>query len=120
MPGRWFWGVTFVPYLYAFQKPETVGNEYIGPDYKVTINNQNTAEFCDPAIDAQMRAAARMQPINTQLANRRWARVDRALVDAAPWVPLYNPKSVELVSRRVGGFRFNPIYGTLLDQLWVR
>ena len=85
-----------------------------------TINNQNTAEFCDPAIDAQMRAAARMQPINTQLANRRWARVDRALVDAAPWVPLYNPKSIELVSRRVGGFRFNPIYGTLLDQLWVR
>jgi peptide/nickel transport system substrate-binding protein len=85
-----------------------------------TINNQNTAEFCDPAIDAQMRAAARIQPINSQLANRRWARVDRALVDAAPWVPLYNPKSVELVSRRVGGFRFSPIYGTLLDQLWVR
>jgi hypothetical protein len=24
------------------------------------------------------------------------------------------------VSRRVGGFRFNPIIGTLLDQLWVR
>jgi YVTN family beta-propeller protein len=85
-----------------------------------TINNQNTAEFCDPAIDAQMRAAARIQPKNTQLANRRWARVDHALVDAAPWVPLYNPTSVELVSRRVGGFRFNPIYGTLLDQLWVR
>ncbi len=44
VPGRWFWGVTFVPYLYAFQKPETVGNEYIGPDYKPTINNQNTVD----------------------------------------------------------------------------
>jgi len=85
-----------------------------------TINNDNTAEFCDPAIDAQMRAATRMQPINVQLANRRWADVDRALVDAAPWLPLYNAKSVELMSRRVGGFRFNPILGTLLDQLWVR
>ena len=48
----------------------------------------NYAEFCDPAIDAKMRAAARMQPVNAQLANRRWAAVDRALVDAAPWVPL--------------------------------
>jgi YVTN family beta-propeller protein len=84
-----------------------------------TINNLNYAEFCDPVIDAKMRAAARVQPINAQLANRRWAAVDRALVDAAPWVPLYNANSVELVSRRVGGFRFSPIYGTLLDQLWV-
>ena len=44
VPARWFWGVTFVPYLYAFQKPETVGNEYIGPDWKITINNQNTID----------------------------------------------------------------------------
>jgi peptide/nickel transport system substrate-binding protein len=84
-----------------------------------TINNLNYSEFCDPAIDAQMRAAAATQPPNTRLANRRWARVDRAIVEAAPWVPLYNANSVELVSRRVGGFRFNPVYGTLLDQLWV-
>ena len=67
-----------------------------------------------------MRAAGRVQPTDLQRANRRWAAVDRALVKAAPWLPLYNPKSVELVSRRVGGFRFNPIHGTLLDQLWVR
>jgi peptide/nickel transport system substrate-binding protein len=85
-----------------------------------TINNPNYPEFCDPAIDAKMRAAARMQPRNVQLANRRWAGVDRAFVDAAPWVPLYNANSVQLVSRRVGGYRFSPISGTLLDQLWVR
>jgi peptide/nickel transport system substrate-binding protein len=84
------------------------------------INNQNFAEFCDAEIDEQMRAAAATEPPNTQLANRRWARVDRAIVAAAPWVPLYNANSVELVSRRVGGFRFNPVYGPLLDQLWVR
>jgi peptide/nickel transport system substrate-binding protein len=84
------------------------------------INNMNYAEFCDPAIDARMQAAARMQAINPQRANRLWAGVDRALVDAAPWVPLYNVRSVELVSRRVGNYRFSPIYGPLLDQLWVR
>jgi YVTN family beta-propeller protein len=83
-------------------------------------NNLNWAEFCDPAIDARMRSAARTQTENPQLANRNWARVDHALVDAAPWLPLYNPRLVVLLSRRVGGYRYNPIYGTLTDQLWVR
>jgi peptide/nickel transport system substrate-binding protein len=67
-----------------------------------------------------MRSAARTQTENPQLANRQWARVDHALVDAAPWLPLYNPRLVVLLSRRVGGYRYNPIYGTLTDQLWVR
>jgi peptide/nickel transport system substrate-binding protein len=83
-------------------------------------NNLNAAEFCSPAIDAQIRAAARTQAVNAQLANRRWARIDRALVNAAPWLPLYNLRTVELLSRRVGGYRHNPIYGTLINQLWVR
>jgi peptide/nickel transport system substrate-binding protein len=83
-------------------------------------NNLNVAEFCDPAIDARMRLAAQAQTVNPELASRRWARVERAIVDAAPWLPLYNPRSVELLSRRAGGHRYSPIYGTLLDQLWVR
>jgi YVTN family beta-propeller protein len=83
-------------------------------------NNLNWSEFCNPAIDARMRAAARTQAVNTQLANREWTRVDHALVDAAPWLPLFNPRSIELLSQRVGDYRYNPIAGTLIDQLWVR
>jgi peptide/nickel transport system substrate-binding protein len=83
-----------------------------------TPDNFNAAEFCSPKIDALMRSAAQTQTVNSQLA--KWALVDRALVDAAPWLPLYNPRSVELLSRRVGGRRYNPLYGTLIDQLWVR
>jgi YVTN family beta-propeller protein len=83
-------------------------------------DNLNAAEFCDPAIDARMRLAARTQTVNPELANRRWARAERAIVDAAPWLPLYNPRSVELLSRRAGGHRYSPIYGTLINQLWVR
>jgi peptide/nickel transport system substrate-binding protein len=67
-----------------------------------------------------MRLAERTQAVNAQLANREWASVDQALVDAAPWLPLFNPRSIELVSRRVGDYRFNPVSGTLFDQLWVR
>ena len=85
-----------------------------------SVDNLNVAEFCSPAIDARMRRAARTQVVNPQLANRQWAWADRAMVDAAPWVPLFNPRSVELLSRRAGGHRYSPIYGTLIDQLWVR
>jgi peptide/nickel transport system substrate-binding protein len=85
-----------------------------------SVSQFNLAEFCDPAIDARMRSAARAQMTNPQLANRRWAGVDRALVDAGVWLPLYNPRAVELLSQRVGGRRYNPLYGTLIDQLWVR
>ena len=46
-PGRWFWGVTWLPYLYAFQTPETVGNEYLDENWKVTINNENTVAAID-------------------------------------------------------------------------
>jgi multiple sugar transport system substrate-binding protein len=47
IPGRWFWGVTYLPYLYAFQTPETKGNEYLDKDWKVTINNKNTIDSID-------------------------------------------------------------------------
>ena len=62
---------------------------------------------------------ARRRPTPTR-ANRLWAAVDRELVDAAPWVPLYNPRGLEVLSKRVGNYQFNPVYGSLIDQLWVR
>jgi multiple sugar transport system substrate-binding protein len=47
MPGRWFWGVTFLPYLYAFQTPETKGDEYVDKKWKITINNDRTVAAID-------------------------------------------------------------------------
>jgi YVTN family beta-propeller protein len=91
-----------------------------GAFQRASRNSLNAAEFCSPAIDGQMRSASRIATVNPQIANREWARVDRALVDAAAWLPLYNARSVQLLSRRVGGYRYNPLYGTLIDQLWVR
>jgi ABC-type oligopeptide transport system substrate-binding subunit len=82
-------------------------------------NSLNAAEYCNPTLDARMRAASRLQQENPQLANQRWSAVEHTLVDAAPWLPLLNARSPELFSRRVGGYRYNPVYGTLIDQLWV-
>jgi ABC-type transport system substrate-binding protein len=49
-----------------------------------------------------------------------WAQNDRRIVDQAPWVPLYNTRSADFVSERVGNYQHHPQWGVLVDQLWVR
>ena len=85
-----------------------------------TSSNQNYAEFCDPSIDREIRGALNVQAANPQAASRLWARIDRRVVDRAPWVPLINTKSVDFVSKRVGNYEYSPVWGMLIDQLWVR
>jgi peptide/nickel transport system substrate-binding protein len=80
----------------------------------------NFSGFCDPAIDRLAQRALAMEQSDTRLANRLWARVDRALVRAAPAIPTFNRRSVVLVSRRVDNVQWHPVWGVLLDQLWVR
>jgi YVTN family beta-propeller protein len=85
-----------------------------GPD------NNNFSEFCDPATDARMKEAARIQASDPAAANALWADVDQDLVDQAVAVPLSNPRHVAFVSERVGNHQVHMQYGTLLDQLWVK
>jgi YVTN family beta-propeller protein len=79
----------------------------------------NDSEFCDPKIDALMRRAARAQADDSARALALWAKADRALTDAAPAVFLANPRFIALVSERVGNYQVHPVWGPLLDQLWV-
>jgi hypothetical protein len=48
------------------------------------------------------------------------ARIDHQIADQAPWVPIYNPHSLVMLSARVGNYQFNPYLCVLIDQLWVR
>ena len=40
--------------------------------------------------------------------------------DRALWVPRYSVYGADLVSKRVGNYRYNPMEGALLSQLRVR
>jgi len=82
--------------------------------------NQNWSGFCDRRIEASIQRALALQTTDPYLANQLWARVDHAIVDQAPLVPLFSHRQVDFVSRRVGNYQFNPQWGLLLDQLWVR
>ncbi len=83
-------------------------------------NNFNTAEFCDRKVDALIDRALAAETTSPDRAGPLWARVDRAITDRAPWVPLVNPIGVDFVSARVGGYQYHPQWGVLLGQLWVR
>jgi peptide/nickel transport system substrate-binding protein len=81
--------------------------------------NLNAAEFCNRRIDAQVNQALMLQPRNPNAAAARWARIDREIADQAPWVPIYNPRSLVLLSARIGNYQFDPYWSLLIDQLWV-
>jgi YVTN family beta-propeller protein len=85
-----------------------------------TYQDGNVAQFCDPAIDREMTRAQALQTVDPVTANQLWARIDRQLTDQSPWVSFANGVVLEVVSTRVGNYQYNPSWGTLLDQLWVR
>jgi YVTN family beta-propeller protein len=82
--------------------------------------NQNYAEFCNRRIDAEIAGARSLQTTDPGAASRLWSKVDRDVVDQAPWLFIQNPLSLVLVSQRVGNYQYSPQWGPLLDLLWVR
>jgi YVTN family beta-propeller protein len=82
--------------------------------------NPNVAEFCDPRIDTQVGQALALQAQSLAAAEHSWTTIDHELVDQAPWVPLYTPRDLTLLSARVGNYQFHPYWNLLIDQLWVR
>jgi ABC-type transport system substrate-binding protein len=78
---------------------------------------QNPSRFCDAGLEAAVaRAKAARGPAADALWHDVYARADAA----APIVPLLNRRTLTLVSERVGGYQDHPLWGPLLDQIWVR
>ena len=82
--------------------------------------NLNDSEFCDPGIEAQYRQALAAQARSPNATRLLWANIDRTITGQAPWVPLYNQRALVVLSARVGNYQFHPLWGLLIDQLWVR
>ena len=80
----------------------------------------NLAGFCDRSIDAQMQRAASTAVHDPAEALRLWQRVEDAILAQAPIIPAFNRLYVTLVSARVGNYQYNPQWGPLLSQLWVK
>ncbi len=113
--------VQFAAYQLSWLQDFTAASDFVLPLFSCGALNGsgvNVSGFCDAHID-RLAAKAGAGP-SSAAAGKAWAEVDRAIVDQAPAVPLYTLRSVDFVSKRVGDYVYNPEYGVLLDQLWVR
>jgi peptide/nickel transport system substrate-binding protein len=86
----------------------------------VADRGTNSGSFCSHPLDREIERASSLQTQDQGAAARLWARIDRQATDLAPWVSTYTPRTVDLVSKRVGNYQFHPLFGALLDQLWVK
>jgi peptide/nickel transport system substrate-binding protein len=81
----------------------------------------NISGFCDrTTVQPLMRRAVTLGLTRPRAADRLWRQVDRRVVDLAVWLPLFNPKQVDLVSRRVSHYRWSPQLHLIPSLLWVR
>jgi len=79
----------------------------------------NIAEFCDKGIQAQMDHAGQVGITDPDSSNKIWAQVDHQVTDQAPWVAMFNPKYIDVLSDRVKGYQFSPQWYFLLAQASV-
>jgi hypothetical protein len=80
----------------------------------------NFARFCDPHVDTLTSQAQAAQLTDPAAARKLWAQADRIVTDQAPYVPVLNAGMAGFVSSRAGNYQASPVYGPLLDQMWIR
>jgi peptide/nickel transport system substrate-binding protein len=83
-------------------------------------SSPNIAEFCNKGIQAKMDNAGTVGITNPDSANKIWAQVDKETTDQAPWVAMFNPKYIDVLSDRVKGYLFSPQWYFLLAQASVK
>jgi peptide/nickel transport system substrate-binding protein len=74
----------------------------------------NLGEYCDHGVDAQMAQAQKLELTDPQAANALWARIDREITDAAPFVITFNPNNIVVSSSRVA----RTVYSYAGYSLW--
>ena len=79
----------------------------------------NIAAYCDQATQSKISQAEAMGATNPSGAAALWTQVDHADTNAAPWVDMYNPKQIDFLSANVHGYKWNPQWYILIDQLWL-
>jgi ABC-type transport system substrate-binding protein/DNA-binding SARP family transcriptional activator len=85
-----------------------------------SIATDDPGGLCDPGLDRRIAQAAAEQTSDPAAATGLWARLDRQLTDLAIWVPTVTPNEVDFLSKRVRNYQFNPVWGALVDQFWIR
>jgi peptide/nickel transport system substrate-binding protein len=101
-------------WLAAYPDPSS----YI-PQFFSCDGGNNGGYYCSPPLDRQMQQASQLEINSPARAAATWTSIDRQLTDNAAWVPTVSEREVDLVSRRLRNYEYNPVWGFLADQSWL-
>ena len=103
-----------------FPSPSTFFGPLLSCQSAAEPATNNWAGFCDPYVDTLASQAQAAQLTDPAAARRLWAQADRIVTDQAPYVPILNVSNAGFISSRAGDYQASPVYGPLLDQMWVQ
>lgn len=84
-------------------------------------SSPNIGGFCDKdGIEKKIQEALTTAVTDPAKANKQWAAVDKAIVDKGVTASLFNPKQLDFVSARLGGYALQPVYLFMPSQAWVQ
>ena len=80
----------------------------------------NIAGFCNQAIEAQMKQALKTAVADQPAANEMWAKIDEEVMEQAPLAPLFTPKHLDFVSKRLGNYTYSDQLHMIFSKAWVQ
>lgn len=98
-----------------YPDPSSYIPQYFGCDGGLDIGY-----YCDPHLDRSIREASALELTNLAAATARQTAIDRQLSDDAAWAPTESLRNVQVVSQRLRNYQYNPMWGFLADQAWLR
>jgi peptide/nickel transport system substrate-binding protein len=115
------WNVAWSAWYQDYPAPSDFLNVLLGCTHIVPNSDAspNIAAFCDPSIQKQINTAESIAATNPSQAASMWTTIDHEDTNQAPWVDLYNPKQIDVLSSNVHGYEWSPQWYILIDQLWL-
>jgi len=95
-------------------------SSYIPSFFSCNGGHNRKRYLCERELDRQMKRASALELASSAQAARLWTRIDHELVDRAVWVPTVNVPETEFVSARVRNYQYQPVWGFIADQVWLR
>jgi len=80
----------------------------------------NISGYCDKAHDAKMQETLVTARTDEPAANVQWAAVDKQTMSDAVVAPLFTPKLIDFVSKRVGNYQFSKQFYMQVSQIWTK
>jgi peptide/nickel transport system substrate-binding protein len=115
------WNVGWSAWYQDYPAPSDFLNVLLGCNtiHPNSDASPNIAAFCSKSIQAQINKAESEEATDPSAAAALWTQVDHEDTNAAPWVDLYNPRQIDFLSKDVHGYKWNPQWYILIDQLWL-